>query len=78
MVCRQLTTALLLLETMENGVVLQSLRQLVTTSIVSPLLLRTALSPSALFLSFSLPLSSLQSFCLPLSVVGCSGLCVVC
>lgn len=34
MVCRQLTAALLLLETMENGMVLQSLGQLVMTPIV--------------------------------------------
>lgn len=44
----------------------------------APLLLRTALSPSALSFSFSLSLFSFQSFCLALSVVGCSGLCVVC
>lgn len=66
MVCRQLTAALLLLEAKENGVILQSLGQLVTTSLVhrcycaqpSPLL-----HLSSHFLSLFSPVSLPDSVC---------------
>lgn len=66
MVCRQLTAALLLLETMENGVVLQPLGQLVTTSIVH----RCYCAQPSPTLPFSFIFSLFSPVSLPASVCG--------
>lgn len=66
MVCRQLTAALLLLESMENGVVLQSFGWLVTTSIMHHCYCAQPSPPlpfSSHFLSLFSPVSLPASVC---------------